>query len=171
MDRFVDCGSNHFYMSVNYKADLIKTYFELVDNSHYILDYFQESKPLGTAGSLKLLTGKLNSTFFVSNCDILINEDYSEILRYHRENKNELTLVVAVKDFSIPYGVVETAENGLLKSVSEKPKLDFKINTGMYILEPHLIEEIPDDTFFHITHLMERVMARKGRIGLSLIHI
>lgn len=165
MDRFVDCGSNHFYMSVNYKADLIKTYFELVDNSHYILDYFQESKPLGTAGSLKLLTGKLNSTFFVSNCDILINEDYSEILRYHRENKNELTLVVAVKDFSIPYGVVETAENGLLKSVSEKPKLDFKINTGMYILEPHLIEEIPDDTFFHIMHLMERVMARKGRIG------
>ena len=96
---------------------------------------------------------------------ILINEDYSEILRYHKENKNELTLVVAVKNFSIPYGVIETAEDGVLKSISEKPILDFKINTGMYILEPHLIEEIPDDTFFHITHLMEKVMVRNGRIG------
>lgn len=119
MDRFVECGSNHFYMSVNYKADLIKTYFELIDNPHYIIDYFKENKPLGTAGSLRLLKGKLNSTFFVSNCDILINEDYSEILRYHKENKNELTLVVAVKNFSIPYGVIETAEDGVLKSISE----------------------------------------------------
>lgn len=83
-------------------------------------------KPLGTAGSLRLLKGKLNSTFFVSNCDILINEDYSEILRYHKENKNELTLVVAVKNFSIPYGVIETAEDGVLKSISEKPILDLR---------------------------------------------
>lgn len=165
MDKFVVCGSKDFYLSVNYKADFIKNYFAQQNNLPYNLSYFEEDKPLGTAGSLSLLKNKITTTFFVSNCDILIDEDYSQILKYHRENQNEITLVVAVKTFSIPYGVVNTKENGLMESLSEKPTLTFKINTGMYILEPHLLNEIPEDTFFHITHLMEKVVARGGKVG------
>lgn len=165
MDKFVACGSNRFYLSVNYKADFIRNYFAQQTNLPYNLSYFEEDKPLGTAGSLSLLKDKIHTTFFVSNCDILIDEDYSQILKYHRENQNEITLVVAVKTFSIPYGVVNTKEDGLMESLSEKPTLTFKINTGMYILEPHLLNEIPEDTFFHITHLMEQVVARGGKVG------
>lgn len=90
-------------------------------------------------------------TFFVSNCDIIINEDYSQILKYHKENKNELTVVAALKNYPIVYGVLYTKENGLLDSIVEKPDLTFKINTGLYILEPNLLDEIPEGQFYHIT--------------------
>lgn len=165
MDKFVDHGCHDFYMSVNYKADTIKNYFDFIDNPDYNIHYFQEDKPLGTAGSLRLLKDKINSTFFVSNCDILIEEDYSEILDYHRNNNNELTVVAAVKTFSIPYGTIITGENGILESIEEKPTLSFKINTGLYILEPSLIDEIPDE-FYHITHLMEKLKSEGRRVGV-----
>lgn len=165
MDKFVGHGCHDFYMSVNYKADTIKNYFDFINNPDYNIHYFQEDKPLGTAGSLRLLKDKISSTFFVSNCDILIEEDYSEILNYHRSNNNELTVVAAVKTLSIPYGTIITGENGILESIEEKPTLSFKINTGLYILEPSLIDEIPDE-FYHITHLMENLKSEGRRVGV-----
>lgn len=165
MDTFVAYNCNEFYISVNYKADTIKNYFEFINNPEYKVNYIQEDKPMGTAGSLRLLKDTLNSTFFVSNCDILVNEDYAEILKYHRENKNELTVVAAIKTFSIPYGTIITGENGLLESIEEKPTLSFKINTGLYILEPSLLDDIPDE-FFHITHLMEKLKSQGRRVGV-----
>lgn len=165
MDKFVNYNCHDFFMSVNYKADTIKNYFDFINNPEYNVSYFQEDKPMGTAGSLRLLKDKINNTFFVSNCDILIEEDYANILEYHRTNKNELTVVAAVKTFSIPYGTIITGENGLLESIEEKPTLSFKINTGLYILEPSLLDDIPDE-FFHITHLMEKLKKEGRRVGV-----
>lgn len=165
MDKFVNYGCHDFYMSVNYKADAIKNYFDFINNKEYNIHFFQEDRPLGTAGSLRLLKDQINTTFFVSNCDILIEENYSEILDYHRNNKNELTVVAAVKTLSIPYGTISTSDNGLLESIEEKPTLSFKINTGLYILEPSLLEDIPDE-FYHITHLMEKLKSEGRRVGV-----
>jgi choline kinase len=165
MNSFHQYGCNNFYISVNYKASLIDYYLKN-QNLPYQTNLFKEDKPLGTAGSLHLLKEKINQTFFVSNCDILINQDYAEILKFHQENKNEITLVAALKNYSIPYGTINTIENGILESLSEKPDLTFKINTGMYILEPHLLHEIPEDTFFHITYLIEKVKNRNGNVGV-----
>lgn len=164
-DRFSFHGSNRFLISVNYKAELIKYY---ISNQKlpYSIDYFVEDKPLGTAGSLSLLRNKINETFFVSNCDIIIEQDYSEILRYHKENKNELTVVAAIKNYSIPYGTIETGTDGQLIRLTEKPDLAFKINSGMYILEPKLLDEIPLDEFFHITDLINSIIERNGRVGV-----
>ena len=165
MDKFVAYNCHDFYMSVNYKADTIKNYFEFIKNPEYKIQYFQEDKPMGTAGSLRLLKDKINTTFFVSNCDILIDEDYANILEYHRTNQNELTVVAAVKTFAISYGTITTGRNGLLENIEEKPTLSFKINTGLYILEPSLLKDIPDD-FFHITHLMELLKSQGRRVGV-----
>ena len=166
MDRFVECGCKNFYVSVNYMADFIRHYFDNFSKHNYHIEYFQEDKPLGTAGSLHLLKGKINDTFFVSNCDSILDEDYGEILRYHRENKNEITVVSVMKSMYIPYGTLETGEDGLLKFIQEKPELTFKINTGMYILEPQLINEIPQDEFYHITFLIEKLMKEGRRVGV-----
>lgn len=165
MDKFVSYKCSDFYLSVNYKADVIRNYFDFIKNSQYHIFYFQEDKPMGTAGSLRLLKDRLHSTFFVSNCDILIKENYADILDYHRSNGNELTVVAALKTYSIPYGTIITGENGLLESIQEKPSLTFKINTGLYILEPSVLDEIPDD-FFHITHLMEKLQKKGRRVGV-----
>lgn len=170
MDRFVECGCHDFYVSVNYKAEIIKRYLDNLGKLQYHISYFQEDKPLGTAGSLHLLKDKITDTFFVSNCDIIIEEDYGEILKYHRDNHNEITVVAAIKNLAIPYGTLETREEGLLSDIKEKPEYTFKINTGMYILEPHLINEIPQDEFYHITFLIEKLMKEGRRVGVYPIN-
>ena len=164
-DRFREHGCDSFYISVNYKAELIEYYLD-EQNLPYNIVYFKENVPMGTAGSLSLLKGKIKDTFFVSNCDILIEEDYSEILEYHKRNNNEITIVAALKSYNIPYGTIKSGEKGELKELIEKPCFTFKINSGMYILEPHLIDEIPNDKFFHITQLIEKVKNRRGRVGV-----
>lgn len=163
--RFNKYGCDRFFISVNYKAELIKFYLESA-NLSFRIDYLTEEEPLGTAGSLYRLKNCITETFFVSNCDIIIEQDYSEILNYHMENKNEITIVSALKHITIPYGTLETADNGNLISLLEKPELTFKINSGMYILEPHVLEEIPVNNFFHITQLIERVLFREGKVGV-----
>lgn len=166
MERFVDVGCNEFLFSVNFKSELIEYYFNSLNHPEYIIQYFKEEKPLGTAGSLHLLNGKIKDTFFVSNCDIIIDQDYSEIYRYHKNNGNELTLVAALKHYRIPYGTVETEEDGILRTMQEKPEITYKINAGLYILEPHLLNEIPQNEFFHITDLIHKIKNRNGKVGV-----
>lgn len=164
-ERFNRHGCKNFHLSVNYKAEFIKYYLKS-QNLPYNINYFQEDKPMGTAGSLSLLNGSIKETFFVSNCDIIIEQDYSEILDYHYSHKNEITVISALKHYPIPYGTIETTEKGKLVKLTEKPELTFKINSGMYILEPHLLDEIPNNEFYHITHLIEKIRKRKGRVGV-----
>ncbi|MDB4143871.1 sugar phosphate nucleotidyltransferase, partial [Akkermansiaceae bacterium] len=111
------------------------------------------------------LKGVINETFFVSNCDIVIDADYSEIVEYHREQKNEITMVTSLKHVQIPYGTVESGEGGQVQSLVEKPELTFMVNAGFYVLEPHLLDQIPEGEFYHITQLIDQVRLRKGRVG------
>ena len=165
IDSFHKLGVNKYFTSVNYKAEMIKFYFDQIEKD-YEIDYFKEDKPLGTAGSMFLLKNKINSTFFVSNCDILIDQDYSEIYKYHVENKNDITIVAALKHYNIPYGTLETAEDGLLISMQEKPEITYIINTGMYVLEPEVLKDIPDNKFMHITELIDIIKDKGGRVGV-----
>lgn len=164
MDRFAGAGCDHFLLSVNYKAEMIRHYFENLDKE-YKLEYFQEKKPLGTAGSMYLLKDKINSSFFVSNCDILIEQDLGEIYNYHKESENAITIVSALKHYKIPYGTLKTGEKGQLKKLHEKPELTFQINAGMYLLEPECLSAIPKNRFYHITDLIADLQA-KQKIGV-----
>lgn len=164
MDQFESIGTKKFYMSVNYKAHMMEYYLSQLDHK-YDIEFFMEDKPLGTIGSVALLKGKITTPFFVSNCDIVIDQDYRDVYDYHKSNNNDITIVTAVKSIRIPYGVIEAGENGLMTGLKEKPEQTYMINTGVYILNPELIDEIPECEFFHITHLMEKVKARGGRVG------
>ncbi len=164
MDQFESIGCHKFYMSVNYKADMMKYYLSQLDHK-YDIEFFMEDRPLGTIGSVSLLKGKITTPFFVSNCDSINEQDYRDVWDYHVQNHNDMTIVTMVKSFKIPYGVIETGKDGLMTALREKPEQTFQVNTGVYILNPELIDEIPEGEFFHITHLMERVQARSGRVG------
>jgi dTDP-glucose pyrophosphorylase len=166
IDQFNDLGVKSFYISVNYKAEMIQGYFSSIPNKNYFLSYFEETQPLGTAGSLYLLKEKINSTFFVTNCDIIINHQLDEIYNFHKENGFELTVVGALKSFSIPYGTIDYQSGGVLKGIEEKPEMTFVVNTGMYVLEPGLINEIPENKFFHITNLINNIIERGGKVGV-----
>lgn len=164
MNQFEAIGCTKFHMSVNYKYDMIEYYLSQLEHK-YDISFFQEKKPLGTIGSVSLLKGKITTPFFVSNCDILINQDYRDVYEYHINNKNDITIITAVKNYTIPYGVIETGLDGIMTGLSEKPEFNYKINTGVYILNPNLIDLIPEGEFFHITHLMEKVRANGGKVG------
>ena len=164
MDQFEEIGCNKFYMSINYKADMMRFYLDQLEHK-YDFEFFMEDKPLGTIGSVSLLKGKINTPFFVSNCDSINEQDYRDVYDYHLSNHNDMTIVTMVKSIKIPYGVIETGEDGLMIDLKEKPEHTYMVNSGVYILNPDLINEIPEGEFFHITHLMEKVKARGGRVG------
>jgi len=164
MDQFESIGCHKFYMSVNYKADMMKYYLNQLPHQ-YDIEFFMEDKPLGTIGSVSLLKGKITTPFFVSNCDSINEQDYRDVWDYHVNNHNDMTIVTMVKSFKIPYGVIETGEDGLMTALKEKPEQTYQVNTGVYILNPSCIEEIPEGEFFHITHLMEKIKACGGRVG------
>ncbi len=165
IERFVSHGCREFYLSVNYKANLIKAYFADLAPA-YDIQFVEEERPLGTAGSLSLLRGRITGTFFVSNCDILIDADYANVLDFHRSQGNLITVVASAKNFTIPYGVCEVAGGGQLKGITEKPGFDFLVSTGMCVLEASVIDEVPNDCLYHIPDLVNSCVADGKRVGI-----
>jgi len=166
IDSFLEYQCENFYISVNYKSDMIKYYLNSLNNRNYNIHFIEEKEFLGTAGSIKLAKQYIESTFFVSNCDILIDDDYANILDFHKESKNEITIVAAIMQSSIPYGVLETNYEGQLIDINEKPEYYYKINSGLYILEPSVFEDIPDNRVYHITDLIKMLMKQKRKVGV-----
>ena len=166
IDSFLEYQCENFYISVNYKSDMIKYYLNSLNNRNYNIHFIEEKEFLGTAGSIKLAKQYIESTFFVSNCDILIDDDYANILDFHKESKNEITIVAAIMQSSIPYGVLETNYEGQLIDINEKPEYYYKINSGLYILEPSVFEYIPANELFHITDLIIFLMEKKRKVGV-----
>jgi dTDP-glucose pyrophosphorylase len=166
MDKFVRVGCQKFYISLNYKASMIRHYFEELNAPQYEITCFEEDEPLGTAGSLALLRDCLKQTFFVTNCDIIVDQEIEEVLKYHRDNRNELTIIAALKQIKLAYGALMTGPDGLLEKLEEKPDLVFKVNSGVYVLESHLLAEIPGKMVFNMTQLIDGILARRGRVGV-----
>jgi len=165
ISKFVEYGCKNYILSVNYKSNIIKAYFNDIEHK-YKITYLNEKQPLGTAGSLFMLKNRINKTFFVTNCDILIEADYADILTYHREQKNSITLVVSVKHFTIPYGICDISNGGKLNNIREKPEFDYLVNTGMYVLEPSTLNDIPENKHYNITDLINSYLKADKKIGV-----
>ncbi|MCR5149598.1 MAG: NTP transferase domain-containing protein [Clostridiales bacterium] len=155
MQEFQSYGCNEFHIIVNYKKELMKAYFAENERS-YNITWYDEEKPLGTGGGLSLLKGKLSSTFFFANCDALLTADYKEMVDFHKGNGNYITMICAHKNISIPYGVVETGAGGEIVNMKEKPLMSFLTNTGIYIVEPEIVESMADGEAVGFPDVVER---------------
>jgi len=165
MRDYAKYGIDTFYISINYKASIVKAYLDEIDHG-YNISFIEERKPLGTAGALKYLIDKVSTPFFVSNCDILIKDKYDKIYDFHKEGNYDLTLVASMQHHIIPYGVCHLGENGTLREIQEKPEYDLLVNTGMYLLNPSVLEFIPENEFYHITHLIADLLKHNRSIGM-----
>ena len=165
IDRFTKLGSSKFYMTVNYKGKILKAFFEELQPS-YQINFIEEQKPLGTAGSLRYLNGYFDAPFFVTNCDIIISADYFSLYEFHKKGGYDITLVASTKEYVIPYGTCELNSDGHLSHINEKPKYDFLINTGLYVLNPAVLDLIPKRKFYHITHLIEDAKNKGKNVGV-----
>tara|TARA_Y100000741_G_C18249991_1_gene556952 strand:- start:1003 stop:2064 length:1062 start_codon:yes stop_codon:yes gene_type:complete len=169
MQKFILQGISRFTITINHKAHIMKSFFREIKNN-YKLNYIEEKKPLGTAGALKLLEKKISKDFFVINCDTIINTDFKEIYNFHRKSKNSITIIASAKEFTIPYGICKTGKFGKLKSLVEKPKINFLANSGGYVVKPNILKIIPRNKKFDFTQLILAAKKNKFKIGVFPIN-
>ena len=165
MKRFLKFGLNKFFISINFKSNIIKSYFREKKNN-FELNFLEEKKPLGTAGSLSLLEKDDFKTFLVSNCDTITNFDYSDLINFHKRQKNDLTVVASTKKFTIPYGICEMNKQGSLSKIQEKPNKYFLINIGIYCLNGKLLKLIPKNKSYSFINLINDAKRNKFKIGI-----
>lgn len=161
MQEYQKYNCNEFHIIVNYKKDLMKAYFAENERDYNIF-WYDEEKPLGTGGGLSLLKGKFKSTFFFANCDALLTANYESMVKFHKENGNAITMICAYKNLNIPYGVVEMGTNGIIEDMKEKPLISFLTNTGIYIVEPEVVDDMTDGESIGFPDVVER-QKNKGR--------
>ena len=169
MDRFHKFGCKEFFMIVNHKKNMIKSYFSDISKS-YSIDYVDEDIPLGTGGGIGLLKGKVSETFILSNCDIIIEENFVDIYKHHVKENNMITMICSLKNFSIPYGVVEFGEGGSIKAMKEKPSMSFFTNTGCYIVEPQVIDMIGENEEIGFPDIIQRCKDHGYNVGVYPIN-
>lgn len=164
IDMFVSHGFTKFMLSVNYKAEIIKEYFG--DGSKFGIEvkYLEEKKRLGTGGALSLIDIELNEPFFVTNGDVLSSLDYEKLLAYHKEKNSIATMCIRKDSYQIPYGVIEVDEANNIKAMKEKPVKEFFINTGIYVLNPEVLNYVPKDEFFDLPSLFDVLKSKSENI-------
>lgn len=158
IDEFLKYGANQYFLTINYRGEMIRAYLEGQDRS-YKVDYAWETEFCGTAGSLTLVRDKIKTDYFiVSNCDVIVKANYSEVLRFHKESEAALTMVSSIQHHTIPYGVIDFTSGGVVSSIREKPEYTVNINTGVYVLSRRCLDMIPDGEFFHMTDLIDALL-------------
>jgi len=165
MDEFRLYGAKNFYLSVNEKSKMIKAYFADHDLP-YGIEYIEESKPLGTAGALSQLNSVIKDDLIVSNCDILIKSCYVSMMKFHKKNEYDLTIIGSMQHYTIPYGVCELADDGDFDQILEKPENSYLVNTGMYIINYKVLSLIPNDEYFDMTNLICLAKRTGFKIGV-----
>ena len=144
---------------------MIKAYFDELEKD-YLLKFVVEEKPLGTGGGISLLKGQIQGTFILTNCDILIDDDLTKAYRQHKESGNLITMICSLKNFAVPYGIVQIGENGTIKSMQEKPQMSFFTNTGCYFVESEVVECLGYNEAIDFPTIIENFMKEGKRVGV-----
>ncbi len=163
INNFSNYGIKKFIISLNYKNILVKSFFKEL-NPNYKVSFLEEKKPLGTAGILFKLS-KNKKKFIVSNCDVIIDVDYNDLISYHEKSKFDITLVVSVQNERIPYGVCKTINNKL-QSITEKPEKNYLANSGLYVVNGKVFQLIKKNENLSFVDLIKRALNKNFNIGI-----
>lgn len=154
--KFLDQGFQRFTLCVNHLAEVIKAHFGDGSKFGVEIDYIQEPKRLGTAGALSLIHPAPTRPVIVMNGDILTSVNFSQLLAFHYDNRAAATMGLNRFQYTLPYGVVDVAGHSI-RSFREKPVYDFFVNAGIYVISPEAISLIPQDEFFDMPTLFEKL--------------
>ncbi len=164
IDNFIVHKFKKFYISVNYKAEMIMDYFG--DGSKFGIEirYIREMKPLGTAGALSLLPEMPKKPILMMNGDLVTNVNFQNLLQYHEDHKAVATMCVRPYEFQVPYGVVKVDKHRFL-DIDEKPTQQFLVNAGMYVFDPKVLSLIPKNEYFDIPDLFNVIKGSNQEIS------
>lgn len=170
IDNYTKWGFRNFKISVNYKSELIKAFFNK-HNSNLNFSFIDESKPLGTAGSLFHLRKKIKKHFILTNCDTVAEIDLNKLLKNHFKQKNIITMVIVEIKTQVPYGVCKINSKNKLKKIIEKPKINSSINAGIYVCSPEVFKYINKLEFMDMPEVINNIiLKKKNSIGLFKIN-
>ncbi|MEG1895239.1 MAG: sugar phosphate nucleotidyltransferase [Oscillospiraceae bacterium] len=165
IDHFFAFGCQQYHMIVNHKKHMIKAYFNEQENP-YTINFAEENTFLGTGGGLSLLKNEIQSTFFLTNCDVLIEADYNDIYSFHQKQGNIITVVCALKHVTIPYGVFTLKDNGEIDNITEKPTMNFLTNTGFYVVDKRVIEDLQENKVISFPEIIDFYRAKGEKVGV-----
>jgi NDP-sugar pyrophosphorylase family protein len=160
LENFIEYGFCNFYISVNYKADMIKAYFQDGSRWGVSIHYVHENKMMGTAGALSLLPHRPEKPFIVMNADLLTTVNFQHLLDFHQNHKATATMCIRDYHFQCPYGVIKMEQQRLV-GIDEKPSQRFFVNAGIYVLEPAVLNLIPHDTPIDMTNVFEKIIKQE----------
>jgi dTDP-glucose pyrophosphorylase/predicted transcriptional regulator len=164
LERLVAHGFHRFYLSVNYRSEMIENYFGDGSDWNADITYLREEKRLGTAGPLSLLPERPGEPFIVMNGDLLTKLNFAHLLDYHHDQDVAATMCVRVHETQIPYGVIEMENEQRITNIEEKPTERYFVNAGIYVLEPETLSLVPENDFFEMTELFEILVDRKAKV-------
>ncbi|WPK12400.1 nucleotidyltransferase family protein [Lysinibacillus louembei] len=165
VEGFKQYGYTNFVFSVNYKKEVIQDYFQNGETFDVTIEYVEETKRMGTAGALSLFKKQPTEPFFVMNGDLLTQINFEQLMEFHLKNQSVATMCVREFEYQIPYGVIETADAELV-SIKEKPIHRSFVNAGIYVLNPKVLEYIPEDEFYDMPALFERLIEEKHKVSV-----
>lgn len=168
IQNLVSKGFRKFFISINEKSKIIKSYFEEKRFKNEI-KFIEEQKPLGTSGALSKLQNINSKNFFVTNCDTIINYDINKIINHHSKNKNSLTILVVRKKYSIPYGIFHENKNNKSIGMIEKPKLNYLINIGSYVVSKKILKLLKKNKRYDFNNFVQILKDNNEKIGLYKI--
>ena len=159
-------GVEDIYLAVGYRAELIQVYFQDGRQFGVNIHYSQEGKRLGTAGPLRLIRDRfgIREPALVMNSDIITEVSFRDFYQSHLKKSAALTVGVRRYEYVVPYGVVEM-EEGQIHSIQERPTLSFHINCGMYVVNPDILDLVPENQFFDMPDLIRAVMKAGHRVS------
>jgi NDP-sugar pyrophosphorylase family protein len=151
-------GCKEISLSVGYLAELIQAYYNQNNPPKDVrLRYVKEKRPLGTAGSLSLMS-HLTGTFLLMNGDVLTTLDYRKLFKFHKKNKGIMTIAMHRRKVDIDFGVISTDDNYRLTRYDEKPMLDYLVSMGIYVFEPEVLTHIPKNKKFDLPDLVKSLL-------------
>jgi len=168
--NFIKCGFKKFFISLHYKGQMIKDYFKDGSEWGVTISYLTESEPLGTAGALSLLPESLpNLPIIVMNADLMTKIDTAALINFHNENSSDATVCVREYDFQVPFGVVESKDNKIVR-ITEKPIQSFFVNAGVYVINQDLILKAKNPKYLDMPDLIDSLISKGKKINMFPIH-
>lgn len=162
-------GFQHFILTTHYLGHMIEDYFGDGSRWQIKIDYLREEEPLGTAGAIGLLDLKPDVPFVVTNGDVLTDIHYSELLDFHCRHDAIATMAVRLHEWQHPFGVVHTKGVDIV-GFEEKPISRNHINAGVYVLNPSVLEVLPNGEHCDMPALFNRLQLKKLRTIVYPMH-
>jgi NDP-mannose synthase len=164
VDQLEVCGITDITFCVGYLAHLIRSVFDNRENGHVSIEYVHEHEALGTAAPLRLVE-ELDRTFLVMNGDVLTELDYRDLVHYHREHGNVLTIATHDRAINIDYGMLHLDVMSRVRGYSEKPEIRSPVSMGIYVMEPEVLELIPEEGHFDFPDLVAELLEADRQVG------